>query len=152
VHDEERRHVRRACDSIDSDRRARRGWRQADSARVGVRERRLHRHDRIQQGDEVRPRDRIDRRAGAALGGIEPRGRRRRQVAAGRCAEQADAIGTDAEFAARDRTVRIARSTSCSGAGWPYSDNRYFKAKTATPCGARCEPPLPPRLSIASRE
>ena len=65
-----------------------------------MRERRLHGHHRIQQRDEVRPRaDRIDRGAGAALRGIEPRRGGRGEVPARRRAEHPDPIGPDAELA-----------------------------------------------------
>ena len=36
---------------------------------------------------------------------------------------------------ARDRRTRIARSTSCRGAGWPYSARRYLRMNVETPSG-----------------
>ena len=139
------------------DERRRRIGAEQIAARVGVRERRLHRHDRIQQRDEVRTRaDRIDRRAGPPFGGVEPRRGGRREVAAGRCAEQADAIRLARRIRRRAiAPTRIARSTSCSGAGWPYSDSRYFNAKTVTPSGEsgseRLRPPRCPSRGASNR-
>ena len=41
--------------------------------------------------------------------------------------------GTKLASCSRDRTIRIARSTSCNGAGWPNSCRRFLRTKLVTP-------------------
>ena len=79
-----------------------------------MRDRGIERDDRIAEHQEVRPAaDAIDGIGRVGLAGVEVRAGRRREVAAGRKAHHADAIGRDAELLRAgahepDRALRVA--------------------------------------------